>query len=87
MENSGKCGNNIGDSLRSYSQCECSWLWDDETFTRERSQSIGNQENIADDSLILPRHLSLCDIYLWDIPLWVLFLWDILSIKLKNAIL
>jgi hypothetical protein len=31
-----------------------------------------------DDSLILPRHLSLCDIYLWDILLWVLLLWDIL---------
>jgi hypothetical protein len=34
-----------------------------------------------DDSLILPRHLSLRDIYLWDILLWVLLLWGHTSIK------
>ncbi len=33
---------------------------------------------LVDDSLILPRHLSLCEIYLWDKLLWVLLLWDIL---------
>jgi hypothetical protein len=38
-----------------------------------------------DDSLILPRHLSLRDIYLWDILLWVLLLWGHTSTKLKKA--
>jgi hypothetical protein len=38
-----------------------------------------------DDSLILPRHLRLCDIYLWDILLRVLLLWGHTSIKLKKA--
>jgi hypothetical protein len=40
-----------------------------------------------DDSQIFPKHLSLHDIYQWDILLWVLLLWDIhcTSIKLKKA--
>jgi hypothetical protein len=40
---------------------------------------------MKDDSLILPRHLSLRDIYLWDILLWVLLLWGHTSTKLKKA--
>jgi hypothetical protein len=40
---------------------------------------------LKDDSLILPRHLSLRDIYLWDILLWVLLLWGHTSIKLKKS--
>jgi hypothetical protein len=39
---------------------------------------FGPLYNSEDDSLILPRHLSQRDIYLWDILLWVLLLWDIL---------
>jgi hypothetical protein len=31
-----------------------------------------------DDRLILPLHISLCDIYLCDINLWDLLLWNIL---------
>ncbi len=38
-----------------------------------------------DDSLILPRHLRLRDIYLQDILLWVLLLWEHTSIKLKKS--
>jgi hypothetical protein len=36
---------------------------------------------LADDSLILPRHLSLREIYQWDIVLWDLLLWGHTSIK------
>ncbi len=38
-----------------------------------------------DDSLILPWHLSLHDICLWDILPWVLLLWGHTSIKLTKS--
>jgi hypothetical protein len=40
---------------------------------------------LDDDSLILPQHLSLRDIYLWDILQWVLLLWRHTSTKMKKA--
>jgi hypothetical protein len=40
---------------------------------------------LREDSLVLPRHLSLCDIYLWDILLWNLLLWDILLQSFKKS--
>ncbi len=70
--------------LRSADYCYCSRLINHIIKMKWLLCAINALFWLQDDSLILPRHLSLCDIYLWDILLWVLLLWGHTSTKLKN---